>query len=64
MLVIRDNSCSRTTTSILELSDYIRTEAWNNQYTFNSFKKKEPLNLSDFMIKLIEDLESYCSDLS
>ena len=25
-----------------------------NQYTFNSFQESNPLNLSDFMMKLIE----------
>ena len=27
-----------------------------NQYTFSSFLKSEPLNLSDFMMKLKEEL--------
>ena len=33
-----------------------------NQYTFNSFYKSEPLNLPNFMVRLIEDLGSYYSD--
>ena len=35
---------------------YFRTERLNNQYTFNPFDKSEPLNLSDFTMKLIEEL--------
>ena len=27
-----------------------------NQYTFNSFQESKPLNLLDFMMKLIEEL--------
>ena len=30
-----------------------------NQYTFNSFCKSEPLDLSDFMMKLTEDQKDY-----